>query len=404
MSLVPAVQLRIYPDDCDAYGHVNQAAFLRLFERARWEALALGPGTDVFTRAGAWPAIRKANVEYYAAAFPGEALRFDLSLTQHGKTSFSMHQLVRRVGDGRLIAAGEFTAVCIDAQGRPTPVPPAVTDAFGVRSPLLADPPHHLVLGDRQLTIDLKGDGPGILFIHGFPMDRTLWRPLVAGLPGWRRMAPDLPGFGLSDAFPDGTATIARYADDMVRVLDDQRVDRAVVCGLSLGGYVAFQLWRAHPDRVRAFVLISTRAEGDNPDGRTKRNEMIEQIRTDGVRGLADTFFPRLLAAATVKAEANVAGHVRTMLLDNQVGGLEAAVAAMRDREDSTQLLSTVSVPSLIVAGSEDVLIPGGTSRALAVGIKGSRFETVMGAGHVAPLEQPDATVEIVSDFLESML
>jgi len=404
VSLIPTVHLRIYPDDCDAYGHVNQAAFLRLFERARWEALALGPGTDVFTKAGAWPAIRKASVEYYAATFPGEALRFDLSLTQHGKTSLSMHQVVRRTGDGRLIASGEFTVVCIDAQGRPTQVPAAVTDAWGVRSPILAEPPRHLVLGDRQLTIDVQGDGPGILFIHGFPMDRTLWRPLVAGLVGWRRVAPDLAGFGLSDPFPDSQATIARYADDLVRVLDDQRVDRAVVCGLSLGGYIAFQLWRAHRDRVRAFVLISTRAEADKPDGRAKRNEMIEQLRTDGVRGLAHTFFPRLLAPASLNELGNVAGHVKTMLLDNQVSGLAAAVAAMRDREDSTELLASVSVPALVVAGAEDVLIPGGTSRALARGIQGSRFETIAGAGHVAPLEQPEATIGIVRDFLESML
>lgn len=404
MSLVPSVQLRIYPDDCDAYGHVNQAAFLRMFERARWEALAAGPGTDVFTRAGAWPAIRRASVEYYAAAFPGEALRFDLSLTHHGKTSFSMHQLVRRISDGILIAAGDFTAICIDAKGRPTDIPAAVTDMFGVRPPIPGESPRHITIGERQLTVEVQGDGLSILMIHGFPMDRTLWRPLMAGLAGWRRLAPDLPGFGLSDPFPDGRATIARYADDLVRVLDEFRVDRAVVWGLSLGGYIAFEIWRKHRDRVRAFVLMSTRAEADKPDAIAKRDEMIADIGANGTGALAETFFPRLLAPATLSDRGPVAAHVRTMLLDNQPAGLQAAVAAMRDREDSTELLASVTVPTLVVAGQEDVLIPGGTSRALARGIKGSRFETITGAGHVAPLEQPEATVKVVADFLGSLM
>jgi pimeloyl-ACP methyl ester carboxylesterase len=92
------------------------------------------------------------------------------------------------------------------------------------------------------------------------------------------------------------------------------------------------------------------------------------------------------------------------MLLDNQQEGLTAAIAAMRDREDSTELLGSVTVPALVVAGAEDVLIPGGTSRALARGIKGSRFETIPGAGHVAPLEQPEATIKIVTDFLGSLM
>src|SRR6185503_15963779 len=115
-----------------------------------------------------------------------------------------------------------------------------------------------------------------------------------------RRLAPDLAGFGLSDPFPDGKATIARYADDMVRVLDDFKVDRAAVCGLSLGGYVAFELWRKHRDRIKAFVLISTRAESDKPDGRAKREEMIAELNRDGLEGLARTFFPRLLAPETL--------------------------------------------------------------------------------------------------------
>src|SRR6186713_1778574 len=122
MSL-PEIDLVVYPDECDAFGHLNQASFLSLFERARWEMLLRGPGMDVFTRAGAWPALRKTVIDYRAAAFPGDVLRFSQALTHHGRTSFTMRQTARRLGDDRLIATAEFVFVCIDRGGRPTPVP-----------------------------------------------------------------------------------------------------------------------------------------------------------------------------------------------------------------------------------------------------------------------------------------
>ena len=122
---LPEIDLVVYPDECDAFGHLNQASFLSLFERARWEMLPRGPGMDVFTRAGAWPALRKTVIDYRAAAFPGDVLRFQQALTHHGRTSFTMRQTARRVRDETLIASAEFVFVCIDREGRPIPVPPS---------------------------------------------------------------------------------------------------------------------------------------------------------------------------------------------------------------------------------------------------------------------------------------
>src|SRR6186713_1444083 len=123
LMTIPEIDLVVYPDECDAFGHLNQASFLSLFERARWEMLRGGPGMDVFTRGGAWPALRKTVIDYRAAAFPGDVLRFQQLLTHHGRTSFTMRQTARRLGDDRLIATAEFVFVCIDRGGRPTPVP-----------------------------------------------------------------------------------------------------------------------------------------------------------------------------------------------------------------------------------------------------------------------------------------
>jgi pimeloyl-ACP methyl ester carboxylesterase len=233
-------------------------------------------------------------------------------------------------------------------------------------------------------------------------MDRRLWRQVSAGLAGWQRIVPDLPGFGLSDPLPPGSASIAAYADDLARLLDDRGVERIVLAGLSLGGYVAFEFWRRHRDRVRALVLVSTRAEPDPPEGRAKRDEMIAQIRADGVRILAESFAPRLLAPGT-PADSPAAVNLRAMALDNPADGMVAAVAAMRDRNDSAGLLGSISVPTLVVAGGRDGVIPPDVSRAIATAVPGARFEVLANAGHAAPLEQPDETAALLSDFLKSL-
>ena len=129
----PEIDLTVYPDECDAFGHLNQASFLSLFERARWEMLKRGPGMDLFTRTEAWPAVRKAVIDYHAAAFPGDTLRFHQALTHHGRTSFTMRQTARRVGDDVLIATAEFVFVCIDRAGRPVPVPPEFAEFMARR-------------------------------------------------------------------------------------------------------------------------------------------------------------------------------------------------------------------------------------------------------------------------------
>src|SRR4026209_3042847 len=129
MNLAEVEQV-VYPDDCDAFGHLNQAAFLRVFERARWDVLGRGPGMDVFVRHDAWPAVRKTVIDYLAPAFPGDVLRVHQALVHHGRTSFTMRQAARRASDGALVATAEFVFVCIDRGGRPVPVPEEGGEVF----------------------------------------------------------------------------------------------------------------------------------------------------------------------------------------------------------------------------------------------------------------------------------
>ena len=255
----PDIDLTVYPDECDAFGHLNQASFLSLFERARWEMLAQGPGMDVFTRAGAWPAVRKTAVDYHAAAFPGDVLRFTQVLVHHGRTSFTMRQTARRRKDDTLIATAEFVFVCIDRDGKPVPVPQEVGRFMNAR-PSSSGETLRLTVNGVSLAVEVRGEGPAVLFVHGYPLNRTLWQHQVGALTGFRRIAPDLRGLGLSDA-PDLGYSMATYADDLAALLDALHADQVVICGLSMGGYVALEFARRYRSRLRGLVLMSTRAE-----------------------------------------------------------------------------------------------------------------------------------------------
>lgn len=397
-------EFTVYPDDCDAFGHLTQASFLTLFERARWHALATGPGADLFERNGAWPAVRRATVEYLQQVFAGERLRFELELTAQGRTSFGLRQVAWKAGAGAGAPAAEadFVFVCLGRDGRPVSVPPDIHRFFGGRASRRSGATQYVTVRGVTLAVDVGGDGPAVLFVHGFPLDRTMWRPLTAALTGWRRIAPDLRGVGLSET-PDGDYTLATYADDLAALLDALHVNRAVVCGLSLGGYVAFELLRRHRDRVGALILANTRATPDDADARAGRDGMAARLRRDGPAFLAEELVPRLFAPVSLQTMPDVLRQVRATALGQPVEGLAGALAAMRDRPDSTPLLDTITVPTLVLAGGEDQLIPLAAARAMSDAIPGAQFVAIPLAGHLAPLEQPVNTGRLVREFLEAL-
>ena len=215
---MPPILLTVYPDECDAFGHLNQASFLSLFERARWEMLRAGPGMDVFDRTGAWPAVRSTVIEYHAAAYPGDVLRFEQDLTHVGRTSFTMRQAAHRSTDDALIATAEFVFVCVSRNGRPVPVPEEFNEFMAARRRHRGEL-QRLAVNGVTLAVEVRGDGPAALFIHGYPFDHTIWTHQVAALEGWCRIAPDLRGMGQSDA-PDLGYSMETYAADLAALLD----------------------------------------------------------------------------------------------------------------------------------------------------------------------------------------
>jgi 3-oxoadipate enol-lactonase len=398
------IDLTVYPDECDAFGHLNQASFLSLFERARWEMLARGPGMDVFTRNGAWPAVRKTVIDYHAAAFPGDVLRFQQSLTHHGRTSFTMRQTARRVRDDILIATAEFVFVCIDREGKPTPIPTELTDYLnaaraGTGSPGL----QRFTVNGVSLAVEIRGEGPAVLLVHGYPYDHTIWAAQMDALEGYRRIAPDLRGMGQSDA-PDLGYSMATYAADLAALLDVLGVDEVVLCGLSMGGYIAFEFLRSWRHRVRALVLVDTRAEADSPEGRRARDAAAALARERGASAIADEMLPKSLTPGTLTQSPETAQRVHSMMAATPVAGMVGALGAMRDRADSTPLLPTLGdLRTLVLVGELDEPTPPERAQAMANAIPGARLTVIPGVGHLSPVEGADRVSQELLRFLRSL-
>jgi 3-oxoadipate enol-lactonase len=246
---------------------------------------------------------------------------------------------------------------------------------------------------------DTGGARVPLVLIHGFPLDRTVWTAQAKGLGGVARViAPDLRGFG-GATLPGGPVSMDTYAADVAASLDALGVDRAVVGGVSMGGYVAFAFRRLFPDRVRALVLVDTRPGPDSADGRKARDDMAALARSAGAGAVAAKMLPKMVGSGAAPGY----GQSLSDLMSRQpVAGIVAALGAMRDRVDSTPDLARIAVPTLVVSGAEDALVPPSEAEAMAKAIRGARLALFPGAGHLPNFEAPAAFNEAVRTFLGS--
>ena len=250
-----------------------------------------------------------------------------------------------------------------------------------------------------DIAYDDVGTGLPVVFLHGFPHNRSLWAPQLGGLLSRARcVAPDLRGFGDSEI--SGPYSMDRYADDIVAMLDALQIERAVIAGLSMGGYIAFALWRRHRERVRALILADTRPGADSEEARAKRRELIALAQAKGSGAVADAQIAGMVGRTTREKHPDIADAVHRMLTMAPVNGVVGALEAMMARPDSTPILATIDVPTLIIVGDEDVLTPPREARAMHEQISGSRLEVLAGAGHVSNVERPAAFNHVASEFL----
>jgi 3-oxoadipate enol-lactonase len=240
-----------------------------------------------------------------------------------------------------------------------------------------------------------------LLLVHGFPLDRRLWAAQAGAFADMARVVtPDLRGHGKSEIVP-GPFTMEQHADDLAALLDHLKIRRAVVAGLSMGGYVTFAFWRRHPDRVRGLILADTRAEPDSVAAQAGRDAAIARVQQTGAAAYADEMLPRLLAPGSL-ANLKIAGAARKMMAEQPVDGIVGALGGLRDRIDNRPTLPMITVPTLVVVGEADVITPPADGRAMAALIPGARLAVIPKAGHLSPMENPRAFNAAVRAFLRS--
>lgn len=256
---------------------------------------------------------------------------------------------------------------------------------------------------DIQLAYTDTGLGLPVVLLHGYPFNRSLWSEQVNALSNsYRVITPDLRGLGESDATP-GPATMNRMAQDVAALLDQLEISRAVVGGLSMGGYVALAFYKLFRSRVRALILADTRAQADTDEGKLTRLQQAEKARAEGMAGIADSMLPKLLTPETVSKRPEVVKRVRDMMLKTKPEGAAGALLGMAERDDQTSLLSQISCPTLILVGQEDPITPVQDSEKMHREIAGSRLVVIENAAHVSNLERTEQFNDELMRFLHPL-
>jgi 3-oxoadipate enol-lactonase len=259
------------------------------------------------------------------------------------------------------------------------------------------------VRGIEMAYDDTGGDGAALVLLHGFPFDCSMWRGQVSALGGeFRVVAPDLRGMG-ETPLGDGDITLETLADDVAALLDELKLGRVVLGGLSMGGYVAFEFLRKFPERVRALVLADTRPQADTEEGQRAREENAQRALKEGLTPIVESMLPKLLTAETRERGGEVVEGVRAMMLGTSPEGAAAALRAMAVRRDQTELLSSIQVPTLIVVGDEDSITPPSDAEAMSAKIAGSHLVVVEGAAHLSNVERPSEFNRALVEFLRGL-
>ncbi|MCI0361991.1 MAG: alpha/beta hydrolase [Planctomycetaceae bacterium] len=246
-----------------------------------------------------------------------------------------------------------------------------------------------------------RGRGTPLLLVHGFPLDYTMWQGQLDALADqYRVIAPDLRGFGQSGVTA-GLATMQLMADDLVQLLDRLAIKEPVVlCGLSMGGYVAWQFGLRYRERLAKLILCDTRAVGDTPETAANRIGLAERVLKEGPSFVAETMLPKLFAPATIDSKARCVEATRQVILRTNPKGIAAASRGMAQRPDVTPWLSRFDMPALVLCGQHDAISTPSEMRGFAEQMPQARFVEIAAAGHMAPLEKPTEVNAAIREFL----
>jgi len=245
---------------------------------------------------------------------------------------------------------------------------------------------------------DTGGAGLPLVLVHGFGCDRTIWDPIIAALSGQRIIRPDLRGCGESQS-GDGPALMEALAGDLAALLDTLQVERAVIAGHSLGGYVTFAFFRMYAERSAGLGFVASHARSDTPEGAARRELLAQETERDGnMDAIVASYAPRLTAPQA--AETGVQDDVVAMMARANPRGAVQLLRGMKARLDSSDLFADIAVPTLVIAGELDAMVPVEASRAVAEGVAGATLIVLDGIGHSLPLEAPIPTAVALAELL----
>ncbi len=259
------------------------------------------------------------------------------------------------------------------------------------------------MLSSRLVGYVEAGSGRPLVLIHGYPLNRTMWDPQLNELAEVAHViAPDLWGFG--ESAPVADTTMGTYADEVRELLTQRGVtEPAIICGLSMGGYIAFEYFRRYPGLVAGVILANTKSGPDSADGKAGRDKNAALARDKGAGAIAAAMTPKLLSPRTYQTKPQLAEQVTQLITTATGEGIVAALMAMRDRPDSTLTLAEITVPALVIGGADDQLFPQAEFENMARGLRNGRLEILPEAGHLSNLEQPALFNRAVKEYLRTM-
>ncbi len=252
---------------------------------------------------------------------------------------------------------------------------------------------------DAVLNYEAFGSGPTLVLLHPFPLNHHFWDALVPSLsPHYRVIAPDLRGHGQSE-LGNGPATMEKHASDLLRLCELEGVTKAVFVGVSIGGYVLFEFWRGHKEKFAGLVLSNTRAAAETAEGRANRLRIADQVLSEGTSAFIQDMLGKLIGSTTRSERPEVIESARRMMQNMSPEDIAGVQRGMADRPDSIATLSTIDVPTLVIAGEEDIP-PLSAAELMRDRIAGSTLQVIPKAGHYAAMERPDEYATILRSFL----
>lgn len=253
-----------------------------------------------------------------------------------------------------------------------------------------------------KIAFEQHGEGFPVILLHAFPLSRKMWAPQIEAVTqaGFSLILPDLRGFGETSNLAD-INTMEDMANDVAELLDFLQIEQAIVGGLSMGGYTAFNLFRSKPEKFKALILCDTNCAADTEEKRQNRFQLIENIEADGSQALIDKMLPNLVGRFTKENNQNLMFELERMFKESIPQSAIAALRGMAARADNCDLLPNIQVPTLLIFGAEDSVTNLEVARKMHEQIKNSQLSVIENAGHYSNLEQPETFNEAFISFIK---